>query len=83
MSFMSMSFLIKITIMSMSFKAGTAKNISIKQADLSISCKRRKHLKMTNNYVYSTTGVPYALKFQWQYNLLNKLITTSNLKICY
>lgn len=27
MSFMNMSFLIKITMMSMSFKAGTAKNI--------------------------------------------------------
>lgn len=39
---------------------------------------------MTNNYVYSITAVPYALKLQWQKNLvLNQLIANSNLKICY
>lgn len=68
----------------MSFKARTAKNVSADQADLSISCKRRKQEKMTNNYVYSIVAVPYALKLQWQKNLvLNKLIANSNLKICY
>lgn len=50
--------------MSMSFKARTAKNVSADQADLSISCKRRKQEKMTNNYVYSIAAVPYALKLQ-------------------
>lgn len=62
MSFMNIIF--NKIIISMSFRAGTAKNIvSIELADLSGSCKK---VKMTNSYVYSTASVPYASKFQWQ-----------------
>lgn len=70
--------------MSMSFKTRTAKNVSADQADLSMACKRRKQQKMANNYVHRITAVPYALKLQWQENLvLKQLIANSNLKICY